>query len=63
MNCQSRLHWMVQRYPFETAHDGLATMYRVPGQQRYHGSKLDALDAAIYVSGMQALACDRRATK
>lgn len=63
MNCQSRLHWMIQRYPFEAQSDGLAMMYRVPGQTRYHGSKLDALDAAIYAQGVKAVTPDRRASK
>lgn len=62
MNCQTRLHWLLARHQFETAHDGISTMYRIPGQERYHGSKLDALDAAIRDDDMRAILGDRRRT-
>ena len=63
MNCQTRLYWLLARHQFEVAHDGISTMYRIPGQQRYHGSKLDALDAAIYAEGIKTVIPDRRVSK
>lgn len=54
--------WLLEHFPFEIRHDGLAPKYRAPGHARYHDSRMDALECAIYEDDLLAVVNNQRCT-